>query len=192
MFNDLDATTMVLTILSDEMKFLTPELISHILSFMISLLKKGNRLVQTTFYEYCINNSKSELVFQKLFKIIKIQVDFIEKTAKKYEESEDENNTIINKKLILSKIFEKNGKVLVKVLKLLQLLTEGHNLPMQKYLSKQETNRNSYDLVNSLVDLLTTYYYHTFCQGMYKKINNCLNTIIEFVQVKTIIIKFIF
>ena len=175
---------MVLTILSDEIKYLNPEFLSKILSFMISLLKKGNTRVQRTFYEYCITYSKSELVFQKFFKIIRNQIEFIEKNSDPKDENlEDLNHNSFAKKQILSKILEKNDKVLVKVLKLLQLLTEGHNLPMQTYLSKQGNNRNSYDLVNALVDLLTAYYCHTLCQGMYKQINNCLNTLIEFVQV---------
>ena len=178
---------MVLILLSDDLKVLTPALLSQILSFMIALLKKGNRLVQQTFYEYCNNNSKSELVFQKLFKIIRDQINFIEKISKNLdpknnsENEENEEESKEKKKQILLKIADKTD--LVQVLILLQLLTEGHNLNMQNYLSKQENNRNSYDLVNALVDLLTTYYYHAFCQGMYEQINNCLNTLIEFVQV---------
>ena len=176
--------------LSDEMKLLSPELLLQLLSFLLALLKKGNPVIQKTFYEYCLTHSKSELIFQKFFRIIRNQIDSIEKISDAAGKNEGhqldtlEDPTIISRrKEILSKVMDKNGKVLVKVLKVLQLLTEGHNLPMQTYLSKQENNRNSYDLVNALVDLLTTYYFHTFCQGMYKQINNCLNTLIEFVQV---------
>ena len=172
------------------MKLLSPELLLQLLSFLLALLKKGNPVIQKTFYEYCLTHSKSELIFQKFFRIIRNQIDSIEKISDAAGKNEGhqldtlEDPTIISRrKEILSKVMDKNGKVLVKVLKVLQLLTEGHNLPMQTYLSKQENNRNSYDLVNALVDLLTTYYFHTFCQGMYKQINNCLNTLIEFVQV---------
>lgn len=180
----------MLNILSDEMKFLAPELLSQLLSFLISLLKKGNRVVQKTVYDYCQNYSKSELIFQKLFRIIRNQIDYIEKMSKSGVNKEghqldtiEDISVIKKRKEILAKILDKNDKILVKVLKLLQWLTEGHYLPMQTYLSKQENNRNSYDLVNALVDLLTTYYYHTFCQGMHKQINNCVDTLIEFVQV---------
>ena len=55
----MGATKMVLILLSDDLKVLTPALLSQILSFMIALLKKGNRLVQQTFYEYCNNNSNT-------------------------------------------------------------------------------------------------------------------------------------
>lgn len=192
LFNDLEGTKTMLTILSDDLKSLSQKLISKILSFMIALLKKGNKNVQNTFYEFCINYHRSELIFQKFYRIFRGQIDLIEKISKNYnnytshEATVDEENEQVFqlRKQILVKTLEKEDKVVVKVLKLLQLLTEGHNLPMQTYLSKQENNRNSYDLVNALVDLLTTYYYHIFCQGMYKQINNCLNTLIEFVQVK--------
>ena len=45
-----------------------------------------------------------------------------------------------------------------KTLRLMQLFCEGHNNDLQNYLRFQKNNRNNYDMVLLLIELLRTYY----------------------------------
>ena len=62
---------MVLFVISENSKNLDGDLLINFLYFINQLLEGGNIKIQTTIYEFCITNSKSELIFQKLFSYIK-------------------------------------------------------------------------------------------------------------------------
>ena len=187
---------MVLTILADNKINLSQELLIKFLNFANCLLKGGNKRIQRTVYEYFLNSSKSEHIFQKFHGIIRKHIDSIENIVKEEEKKEEHkqlnqasersrSTSKINQNVI-RKIFEvmenKEGMILKKVLKFLQLLTEGHNLALQTYLNKQTNSRNSYDMVGAVLDLLKTYYYNALTIGMFENIKKGFDTLIEFVQ----------
>lgn len=179
---------MVLTLLSDDEISSNNNLFSKIISFAICLLKNGNKIVQNTFYQYFISHQKSELIFRKFHKVIRNEILSIENVSKNLNSEQNSINGLkIQDKKIFSKIIlrvnsTKEAIILNKILKLMQLLCEGHYQEIQSYFGKQTNSKNSYDLIIAVVDLLKVYYYNSLCKGLYKNINYCLKTIIEFVQ----------
>mmetsp|Transcript_30988 Transcript_30988/g.28188 ORF Transcript_30988/g.28188 Transcript_30988/m.28188 type:complete len:143 (+) Transcript_30988:6059-6487(+) len=71
--------------------------------------------------------------------------------------------------------------ILEKVLRFLQLFTEGHNLDLQNYIRFQSNSRSKYNIVEAVIELLRVYYLN-LVKGNYENIVKCLDTLTEFVQ----------
>jgi len=172
-FDKIDATKMLLSIFSDSKNAIKDDdLMSEFLSFWISLLEGGNQNVQRTIYNFCMVYQKSEVMFAKFYSIIYEQIEYLQvKTAMK---TESENGAQLERHSIKSLILEK-------LLRLLQLFTEGHYLDLQNYLRYQTHSRNRYNIVEAVIELLKIYY-QDLIQENYENIIRCLDTLNEFVQ----------
>jgi len=180
-FDKAGATTMLLSVFSDSKNGVKDdELMNEFLSFWISLLEGGNLNVQKTIYKFCLTHQKSEVMFANFYSIIYEQISYLQlKTTMK---NDAENHF---KNLERSGI---KGIILEKLLRLLQLFTEGHYLDLQNYLRYQTNSRNRYNMVEAVIELLRIYY-SDLVQENYENILRCLDTLNEFVQVKYCLIK---
>ncbi|EGR30288.1 MIR domain protein [Ichthyophthirius multifiliis] len=228
LFDQLEATKMFLELISDikENPF-DDNLFIQLLSFMIKLIEGGNQKVQNTIYNYFINHQKSEDLFNKFFTILTDQINNINKSfeLKNFDfismdsvnnEQEEFQNLVLNtmeKSTNIQEIQEKNNKeqeenysqssvLVVYLLRLLQLLCEGHNLQLQNYLRYQVNNRNSYDIITIIVDVKFIFFnlgkkkkkniqsYQKLFEQFVNKLNKrnfqntikCIDTLTEFVQ----------
>ena len=67
----LDATHMLLTVLSDTNKnAIRGSLLQKYLDFFMTLLEGGNQRVQNSIHTYCLNRPESEMLFMKFNDII--------------------------------------------------------------------------------------------------------------------------
>lgn len=66
-------------------------------------------------------------------------------------------------------------------MRFLQLLAEGHNLNLQKYLKLQTESKKSYDMISLTVELLITYF-ECGTVDMFDPMINTIDMLIEFVQ----------
>ena len=99
-----------------------------IIEVFLSLLEGGNTDVQSTFYNFFLENQQSENFFMKIANIMNEEIAFLNK-----------NHTIKEKIHNSLKDFNYSYKTLdkfnvTKILKLLQLLTENHNINIQVFL----------------------------------------------------------
>ena len=155
---------------------ISDEIFDNLLSFLMALLEGGNKNSQDNAYKYFTTLPNSEHVFQKFNDIITDKIEEIK--AKKHDEHEGEGPR--KKKANVNENLKKI--ILEKILKIMQMLTEGHHLQLQLYLREQTNSRNSYNLVYSVIELL--YEYHTdLGTGNYENILRCFETLTEFVQV---------
>lgn len=176
--DQINALTMIFTVISEMKTHIIPdEIFDNLLSFLIVLIKGGNKICQKSAYNYFITIPSSEYVFEKFHRIIVDQTE--ELKAKK----QNQKSSHIKRKRRNSQEDENLKKsILEKVLQIMQMLTEGHYLEMQLYLREQTNSRNSYDLVSSVIELL--YVYHTdLGTENYYNILRCLETLTEVVQV---------
>ncbi|KAL4447069.1 hypothetical protein ABPG74_013921 [Tetrahymena malaccensis] len=132
------------------------EYLNSLFKFMNLMLKGGNVSVQKTIYEYFLGSQASEKFFAKVNRIFQAQIT---------------KNSMFGRK--------NSEKMILKILKLFQLLCLNHNQDLQNYMRKQISNKNSYDLVSTTVKLLISY---RVSKETYKTIKQCFNTLTEFVQ----------
>ncbi|KAL4492562.1 hypothetical protein ABPG72_007675 [Tetrahymena utriculariae] len=74
-----------------------------------------------------------------------------------------------------------NSHILMKVLRVLQLFCEGHNINLQNYIRYQTNSRNKHDMVTAIIDLLYIFY-DNIDEENFSNMLKCLDTLIEFVQ----------
>lgn len=175
-FDQINALTMIFTVISEMKTHIIPdEIFDSLLSFLIVLIKGGNKICQKSAYNYFTTIPSSEYVFEKFHRIIVDQTEEI-KAKKQNQKSRIKRKRHSKENENLKK------SILEKVLQIMQMLTEGHYLEMQLYLREQTNSRNSYDLVSSVIELL--YVYHTdLGTENYYNILRCLETLTEVVQV---------
>ena len=173
-FDKNDATKMLLFVLSDPITSskMSHELFDSFLEFGISLLDGGNPNVQKTIYIYCTNVQHSEIMFRKFHEIISQQIKIIDN---------ENNNKNSGEESKIERANQLTAGIMEKLLRFLQLFTEGHYLELQNYLRFQHNNRNNYDMVGIVIDLLRSYYAN-MSREYYENIIRCLDTINEFVQ----------
>lgn len=183
LFDKYEATKMFLNLISDcKTNIIEDDLLNQLLSFMIKLLEGGNLKVQKTIYNFFIYYPKSETLFWKLHSIIIEAINFIMDDKKTLKSSTITSNDDLSLDLINSKENLKS-ELLEKTLRLLQLFTEGHNLDLQNYVRFQINSRNNYDMVSAIVELLEAYHKNLDVRT-YNNYVKCLDTLIEFVQVR--------
>jgi len=161
MFDKLNATRIFIVLIWDEKNDDT-DYLSSLFKFMIWLLLGGNHTVQKTIYDFFITNSSSEKFFRKVNDLILREI----------------TNTSLTSKSTISKEISKIG---MKLLRLLQLFCEGHNLDLQNYLRQQTNSKNNYDLVTLTTKLLTSYKVNA---DNYESVMQCFDTLTELIQVR--------
>ena len=181
-FDRIGATKMLLSIFSDSKNGIKDDdLLNEFLSFWISLLVEGNPQVQKAIYSFCTVYQKSEVMFAKFYSIIYEQIEYLQAKRTVVDQG-DGYSSASGKNSLKSSILEK-------VLRLLQLFTEGHYLDLQNYLRYQPNSRTRYNLVEAVIELLKTYFLDLVSEN-YDNILRCIDTLNEFVQViLTILLK---
>lgn len=118
-----------------------------------------NKHIQKSTYEFFISNPNSEIFFSKIFEIIKLVM------------SQNKMNKTTNKMI---------QKLILQILRLFQLFCEGHYYEMQTYLSEQFNSKNSFDMIQAVANLTSSFIIS--CEN-YKIIIQCFETLSEFIQV---------
>ena len=133
----------------------------HLFKCLISLFEGSpqNRYIQKATFDFFISNPNSEIFFSKINTIIKQAI------------SQNRSNKTSSKPL---------QKLLFEIMRLFQLFCEGHNAELQSYLSNQSNSKNSYDMINLIANLATSY---LISDENYKIIDQCFDTLSEFIQV---------
>ena len=78
--------------------------------------------------------------------------------------------------------FEQVEEIVLQILNFVQCCVEGHYSNLQNYFREQHNTRNSIDLVNTIADLLKSYYFDLKTIGSYNNIMQCLSTLNELGQ----------
>ena len=174
-FDKNDATKMLLSVLSDRnSSSMEIDLLFEFFEFGISLLEGGNQNVQKAIFKFCTVHTESEVMFAKFHSIIYEQIEYIKKKA----DQKKEYYTTLE----LEQSYRLKSIILERLLRFLQLFTEGHYLDLQNYLRHQTNSRNRYNFVEAVTELLKTYY-SNLVQANYENIVKCIDTLNEFVQV---------
>jgi len=165
--NHLGATETIISLLSEDAEFRDKSVELKLLDFGIKLLEGGNKNVQITAFNQFKNDSSSSFFFRRIFRMMtnnKEQLEIIEDIA-------FDDNLVLNESFIM----------LGKVLRLVQLLVEGHNLNLQQYLRYQENSAQSFDILHCCIELFICNV-KIFTDSNYIYVVKLLDTIIELIQ----------
>jgi len=162
MLDRLNATRIFIVLIWDE-KNDDNEYLFHLFKFMGWLLLGGNPVVQKTIYEFFISNSASEKFFRKANDLILKEIATM--------------NSSSRRTMNISKEISQLG---MKLLRLLQLFCEGHNLDLQNYLRYQTHSKNNYDLILLTTKLLSSYKIN---DTNFESVMQCFDTLTEAIQV---------
>ena len=156
----LNATKIVIVLIWNE-KDDDYHYLYSLINFGIKLLHRGNPNVQRTLYEFFRENSSSEKFFRKISSLMQ-------------KESINKNSTSK-----LNSSHKQESKMLMKILRLLQLFCEGHNLELQNYLRHQTHSKNSYDLLAMTIQVLDSMKVN---KKTYNTVMQCFDTLTELIQ----------
>jgi len=175
--DQINAITSILSVIA-EMKNLqiSDHIFNSLLNFLIAMIEGGNQKSQKSAYNYFITIPTSEFVFEKFYRIINEQIEAMKAASHDHHEPAKRlrNHSNDNENL--------KNSILEKILRIMQMLTEGHYSDMQLYFQVQTNSRTNYDLVSSVIELL--YVYHTdLGVNNYHNILRCFETLTELVQV---------
>lgn len=159
MFDRLNATKIITVLIWNE-KEDDIEYLYSLVKFGIKLLEGGNHTVQSTLYKFFRENSASEKFFRKISNLM--QREIATSTASKS-----------------SSVSKQESKMLMKILRFLQLFCEGHNLDLQNYLRHQTHSKNNYDLVMMTIKVLVSLKVN---KKNYDTVMQCFDTLTEFIQ----------
>jgi hypothetical protein len=164
-FDKNNATKMCLQLICESNNFkIEEDLLNELLSFFIKLLEGGNLVLQNSIYNNLVYHSVSETLFWKFHSIINEAVIYFNEEKKETHFSEIKY------------------EILLKVLRILQLFVEGHNLKMQIYMKTQKSGGNNYDMLAVIVDLLEVCYRNLNIETS-EICKQCFQSLIDFVQV---------
>lgn len=155
----MNLTTILLKLIWSHKEIDGNRILFSTFKLLVRLLKGGNKQIQNRIYDFFISNPNSEKFFKKIYLIFSQEIS---KT----------------KKEIFGKKTEKNI-FFPKLLRLLQLFCEGHNLNLQKYLKNQSNSKKNYDLVTLTVNSLEAF---NICSENYESISQCFDTLTEYIQ----------
>lgn len=120
LLDSIDATKMFLHLVSDSKQHpFDSEFFMVLLDFMIKLLENGNPKIQQSIYDYFIIYPQSEVFFNKIYQIFSDYIEFLKEQKKKQEKGIHINNDSDQNKL---------SDLVIRLLSMLQLFCEGHNL----------------------------------------------------------------
>lgn len=163
LLSNFEATNMILSILSDRKFKLEFDLFLSLLNFGIKLLENGNSYIQKNIFNYFISYPRSELIFKRIHHLI----------ANSMKSLRDHTSS--------SETDKNDSEIMERCMRFLQLLAEGHNLNLQKYLKLQTESKKSYDMISLTVELLITYF-ECGTVDMFDPMINTIDMLIEFVQ----------
>jgi RyR and IP3R Homology associated len=125
------------------------KLYGAIMTLFTNLLEKGNVKVQDRFYEYFSQNPQSE----KFFAIINSQIESQIKKRVNGKADETIGDECLNK---LEFAYRPKDKFFgtKNLLKILQLLCEGHHTNLQIYLRFQQRSQKNYNMLEIIVYFL--------------------------------------
>jgi hypothetical protein len=164
--NTMESMNMILTVFSDEAFRMEPKICKALLVFGIALLQGGNQIVQATAYNYFITFPRSSAIFEKLQRIVQVQIELLKLKGKDLYEAGQKD------------IY---GEIMELIMRFFQLFTEGHNNDLQKYLRFQHNAKRSYDMISLAIELSKTCFDHA-CVNNFDNIMATIDTLIEFVQ----------
>jgi hypothetical protein len=153
------ATGMVMKQVSDPMQTIVADDYNlNLFRFAIRLLKGGNKYIQGEFFEYMRTESSAEVFFSKIYYVFQKETEYINK---------DQISPDIS--------------IVLSILELIQHFAEGHNQNLQLYMRSQTNSLRSYNLLEEVVTLLSSY---LTCKKYqyFELILQCFDTITELIQ----------
>jgi len=141
LLNRYEATNMLLSIMSDERFSMDSILFEQLLLFGIMLLLGGNLQIQVKILNYFKSYPRSELIFKRFSRLINNRLQQLrgEEISIKFQDNAKSVN-------------------MESIMRFMQLLAEGHNLNLQRYLRFQDMSQVSYDMIRMTADLLAAYF----------------------------------
>lgn len=168
MFDRLNTTKILLILIWEDVDY-DNLFLYYLFKFFVSLLFGGNRQVQKTIYNFFLSNPISEKFFRKMNDLIMNEINIYH--------SQQSGQYVGNRK---------RKTLLPKILRLLQLFCEGHNIDLQNYLRFQKQSKTNYDMITITVHLLLSF---KISDRNYDTISQCFDTLTEYIQVKIGVIK---
>jgi len=159
MLDRLNATRICIILICNERND-DKEYLYALFTFMIRILHGGNTAVQRTIYDFFLTSTDSEKFFRKINHLLEQEVDNVEHISK-------------------SDASKEHSQLGMKLLRLLQLFCEGHNLDLQNYLRQQTNSKANYDLVTLATKLLSSYRVN---KRNFESVMQCFDTITELIQ----------
>ncbi|CAG9314463.1 unnamed protein product [Blepharisma stoltei] len=163
--NDYGATKLALISMSEDN--INQHLFFAFLKLLIQLLDGGNQNVQNGIYRYFVKSPSSEILFYHLQELFS---DCIRNIS--------QENEFFTRRVPVYK--PKKQKILL-ILKFLQLLCDNHNNLLQNYIRHQEKSRNSYDMIDNMISLLSLLI-KKLPAKYFQVISQCFDTLTELVQ----------
>lgn len=157
--NKFGATRVILALMSE--RSLAVEVYKALLHSAAKLLDGGNEQIQKEFYMFFINIPGSEVLFERLSKLLVTQADLLGSERMAQEKVETDQIRVS--------------------LRLLQLFCENHNSSLQNYIRQQTNSRNSYDLVSATVTLLAALMKRLMFRTFHV-MSQCFDTLTEAIQ----------
>ena len=153
------ATEMVMKLFSDaQLDLKTDDLTIQLLNFSICLLEGGNNRVQREMFIYMKTQTASYVFFSKIYYLFHQETELSSK-----------GTPSLSKEIVLL------------ILKLIQRLAEGHYKDMQVYLKAQTSSHRSFNLLESVVNLVSGYINSRRSEN-YPHIVQGFDTITELIQ----------
>lgn len=153
---------------------LDPSNFKCMLELSVEYLNGGFLEGQNAFYEFFVSNPESEVIFERLYKMIDNEVAL--------HENELSYTEYIDRILEEAPLSHRKPKFeFSTLLNFLQLLTENHNSRLQDYLRRQTNSRTSYDLVDACINLCRSLI-KRLTPVNYETLQRCMATLAEFIQ----------
>ena len=134
------------------------------MKFSNVMLFGGAKSIQKTVYDIFISHPSSEKFFRKMNDLILREISRIDRSA-------IIDNTENDKA---------RSKFAFRIMRLLQLLCECHNLDMQNYLRQQTNSKNNYDLISLSSKMVCSYKINS---NNFATVSQGLEALTEFIQV---------
>ncbi|KAI8801199.1 hypothetical protein BJ742DRAFT_838177 [Cladochytrium replicatum] len=127
-----------------------PEIMTSALKLLIALLNGGNKQVQDTLEEFWLG-TREERFFFCLHAQLHKSIEVISHTKRRLLLS---NHNVLDQKVndIMNSEYSRTNDVM----RLIQLIVEGHNIGLQDYVRNQPDNLKSFNLVKDCVEYLQT------------------------------------
>ena len=159
-FNRLRVTNVLISLISQESED-NYEYLYHLLKLGILLLEDGNLIVQDTIYNIFTEETVGSHFFKKIYHLLSKEI------------------LIISKQIIKGKEIKEKDKFGLELLEFLRLFCEGHHENLQNYLRVQPNSKNSYDIVELIIKMLT---YIKIDNQNFDIVERIFDTLTEFCQ----------
>lgn len=164
---ELGLVKIILSMMCD--KSTNKKIFNRLVYLSIEMLDGGNPKVQEAYYAYFISSEQSEMLFKKLHIQLSSKGNLLSQ-----ERILEQNKT----KLL---VYKKQKDNCLKILRLIQLLCENHNLNLQNYLRFQEKSNNNYNIIEVTVSLFKKLV-NSKRFNSFLILSQCLDTLTETIQ----------